>query len=162
MAFHLTYELVGHGWMVMKLANDSDADNDGATITASYLSDCLADLLRATASLVNGASEATVMFCEEPGEYRCNLHTEGARLNIAILWFKETFTRAPDEAGEQVYVTECRLASFAGAVLSATQKLLETHGIDGYRDVWGDHDFPLLPMQALRSAIRSRKTGRKA
>ena len=66
MAVTLEYRLTGRGWSECIV----EIDDKSATLTASYLSDVLADLLDAVVSIVQGNDEVTVSFMEEPGEYQ--------------------------------------------------------------------------------------------
>src|SRR5947209_5817918 len=126
----VSYNLTGTGWAECTVA----IDKQQATITASYLSDALADLLGAVIRVVEGEAEATASFAEEPGEYRWRLiRIEPDRLLVRILEFPQLWGHRPDEEGKLVLHAECRLRAFAGAILSASQRVLEEFGIAGYR-----------------------------
>jgi hypothetical protein len=128
----------------------------GATLTlsVSYFLDALDDLLRAAAVIVSNPLEQTVIFTDEPGEYRLKLLPLGKRLRVRVLAFAELFSREPDSAGKLMLDAECRLRTFAGAVLSSAQTVLATHGRAGYYDLWR-HEFPIDPMEKLRAALES-------
>jgi hypothetical protein len=147
----VSYRLIGSGWSECNIV----IDEYEATITASYLSDALRDLLGAVSRIVEGVSEATASFAEEPGEYRCRFFRQGPdRLHVRILEFPNLWSNRPDEEGSVVLDAECRLRTFAGAVFSASQKLLEESGMEGYRDMWGRHDFPIEQQEKLRNLLR--------
>jgi hypothetical protein len=130
-------------------------DEVTVTLPASYLSDALDDLIRATTAAVSGPVEQVATFTDEPGECRLKLQPIGERLRVRILAFEANWSRAPDSAGELMLDAECRLRTFAGAVLSAAQAVLARHGSQGYRQLWGKHDFPTEPMAHLMAALNS-------
>src|SRR5262245_13892719 len=146
----VSYTLIGTGWaectvIIGKLQ---------ATITASYLSDALADLLGAVIRVVEGEAEATASFAEEPGEYRWRLiRIEPDRLLVRILEFPRLWGNRPDEEGKLVLHAECRLRTFARAILSTSQRVLEEYGIAGYREKWG-LAFPQEKQVMLRKRLR--------
>jgi hypothetical protein len=150
-SIRVSYRLTGSGWSECNIV----IDEHQATITASYLSDALGDLLGAVSRIVEGVTEATASFAEEPGEYRCRFFRKGPdRLLVRILEFPQLWGNRPDEEGKVVLDAECRIRTFAGAVLSASQQLLEESGMEGYRNMWGQHDFPLEQQEKLRNLLR--------
>ncbi len=150
MAISVDYKLIARGWSECII----EIDEQKAHLTASYLSDALADLLDAVATVVRGADEATVSFTEEPGEYRWRLK-RGAqdRLCITIVWFEEISRDRPDEHGKIILEAQCRLRTFAGAVLSASQRVLATHGLEGYAKKWVKHEFPISLQSKLQDSL---------
>lgn len=144
------YRLLGAGWAECEV----EIQGKTATVPASYLSHALGDLIDAAALVARGAAEATARFQEEPGEARWRLTRVGAeRLRVRILHFEEFYDDLPDERGEMLLDAECRLRTFAGAVLSAAQRVLKKHGTKGYQDEWGMHGFPMERMRALEAAL---------
>lgn len=153
MSVHVSYRLTGSGWSECNIV----IDEHQATITASYLSDALGELLGAVSRVVEGVSEATASFAEEPGEYRCRFFRQGSdHLHLLILEFPQLWGNRPDEESRVLLDTECRLRTFAGAVLSASQKLLEEIGVEGYCEMWGRHDFPVEQQEKLRKLLRQK------
>jgi hypothetical protein len=59
-----------------------------------------------------------------------------------------------DEEGKVIFEAECRLRTFAGAVLSESQRLLEKYGREGYLGLWDQHEFPLEKQERLRQLLR--------
>jgi len=150
MAISVAYRLFGSGWSECTIfIGDSHA-----TVTASYLDDALGDFLRALSTILGGASESRASFVEEPGEYRW-IFTRVApdQLRVQILWFDELWNDMPDDRGKPVFDATCRLRTFAGAVLAASQRVLEEFGIDGYRDKWIKHEFPLAEQAELERLL---------
>jgi hypothetical protein len=145
------YYLVGSGWAECTIA----LDEQHTTMTASYLSDAFGDLIGAVVRMVEGQPEATASFAEEPGEYRWRFFRKGPdRLLIRILDFPQLWGDRPDEEGKVLFEAECRLRTFAGAVLSESQRLLEKHGREGYLGMWHQHEFPLEKHEKLQQLLR--------
>lgn len=150
MVVSVQYTLAGAGWSECICV----IDDQQACLKASYLSDALADLLDAVAVVVRGADQAVAFFTEEPGEYRLRFtRMSQDRLCICILWFNEIWSDRPDSEGEVVLEVECRLRTFAGAVLSASQQVLATYGLEGYREKWINYGFPVKSHAKLREAL---------
>ena len=152
MSVQFSYELTGSGWSECTLRIDGHV----ASVTASYLSDALADLASATAAALRGHPRAVASFAEEPGEYRWILEPRPAgRVRIRVLEFPEFWGHEPDEKGSVLLDAECRLRTFAGAVVSELQRLLAQFGREGYKDRWIEHDFPFDQMVAIQELLRN-------
>jgi hypothetical protein len=151
MSVSFSYNLTGTGW------SQCDLDVDGKTVvaTASYLSDALRDLIAAVNRILGGELEATAAFEEEPGEYRWKFFRVGNdRLRIRILWFDHMWSDEPDESGKIMFDVESRLKSFAGALYSGCKRLLEDVGLEGYRQKWQLHEFPVTEYEELARLIK--------
>jgi hypothetical protein len=144
-----TYRIVGRGWSEASLSDGLT----GITVTASYLSDALAEMTDAVLTLLRGASHASCRFAEEPGEYRWIFERQHDNLMVVIRRFDDTFASEPDEAGQLIFSVEGKLKRLAVQLSNQLGELLERHGADGYRDLWG-YDFPMLGYEKLASLIR--------
>jgi hypothetical protein len=152
MAVVVKYKITGTGWSECFV----EIGENSTHVTASYLDDALGDLLRAVVSLMSGVQNTTASFAEEPGEYRWRFRQIlPDKLGVRILWFDELWGHRPDEEGKTIFDAECRLRTFAGAVLSASQQVLQEHGSEGYKDQWVDHEFPLDLQQQLKNLLDS-------
>ena len=150
MSVEFRYELTGSGWSECTLI----VGEVHVSVTASYLSDALRSLLSAVCRILSGANEATASFDEEPGEYRWRfLRVDDERLRIRIFEFDDLWSDRPDSDGQQICDVECRLRTFAGAVLSGCKDLLATHGRDGYKEKWVRHHFPDANYDELRRLL---------
>lgn len=150
MAVSIAYNLTGPGWAEC----DIQIDEQCAHVTASYLSDAFGDLLRAAVGLMNGSEEETASFAAEPGEYRWRLwRTDPDKVRICILGLDELWGNQPDDEGETLLEVECGLRVFAGAVLSASQRVLQEYGLQGYKSKWAKHDFPLEIQHQLQHLL---------
>ena len=54
---------------------------------------------------------------------------------------------------------ECRLRTFAGALVSELQRLERTYGAVGYREQWGRHDFPSERLAELQGLLKEGSRG---
>ena len=84
------------------------------------------------------------------------IRKESNRLIVRILEFPQLWGNRPDAEGTTVLEAECRLRTFAGAVLSASQSLFERYGEEGYRERWYEHEFPLDKQEKLRQLLHHR------
>ena len=153
MGVFVQYNLIGRGWSEC-IVNINDRK---IIVTASYLSDALGDLLDAVASIARGANEARTKFAQEPGESRWIFtRLPPDKLHICILWFGDNFSTQLDSEGKKIFETECRLRTFAGAILSASQRVLEENGMEGYQEKWVNHDFPIHLQAKLKKALKNK------
>ena len=149
------YDLVGVGWSECTLI----IDDTHVTVTASYLSDALRDLVAAVSRVTAGLPDATASFDEEPGEYRWRLfRIDDDTIRVLILEFDELWSNKPDSDGKPIFDSRCRLRTFAGAVYDGCRRLLANHGHDGYREKWHEHDFPETEVRELRRLLDTPKT----
>jgi hypothetical protein len=91
--FEFEYRLIGSGWSEARVA---DTERH-ATVTASYLSDALKNLVEAVALVVEGAPEARCSWDEEPGEYRWIFTRVGNAVDLRVLSFREMWSDEPDQ-----------------------------------------------------------------
>jgi hypothetical protein len=150
MGVDISYNLTGTGWAECTLR----VDDASVTVTASYLSDALGDLASAATAFLRGHPRPTASFTEEPGEYRWILEPlSGGRVRIRILEFTQMWGRRPDEDGKQIFQAECRLRTFAGALVSELQRVEQVYGTAGYRETWVQHDFPADRLAELQELL---------
>ena len=159
MPVSVQYELTGSG----DSACTVEIDGRKVQTTASYLGDALGDLLRTVSDLLQGAGEASFSFDEEPGEYRWRFFNDGSGgIRIRIRWFDKLWGQEPDEDGKVVFDARCRLRTFAGAVASAAQAVLDKHGMEGYEKEWIEHCFPIGLLQEIQQMLQSSRPTRLA
>jgi hypothetical protein len=149
-----TYRLVGLGWAEARLVDGAAS----ATITASYLSDALADLLEAVAGLLAGAEETRCCWEEEPGEYRWIFRQDGRRVDLDVLWFDddydpETDFRGVDEQGKLVFTTQQSLRVLAAAIADGAGLVLAEHGEEGYLAQWHLYPFPTETLARVQKLL---------
>lgn len=121
----------------------------------SYLSDALGDLAKAVVSLLKGADEAATFFMDEPGEHLWVMQRHGELLQIQIQWFDDwlSWGLVTPETGQTVFEAETSLIDFARQLKSQLDALLERHGIEGYAQLWCEHEFPMPEYQQLEKLL---------
>lgn len=125
---------------------------------ASRLSDdVLGDLMSALAALLRGgATEATVVFVDEPGCLELALATQTAgAVRVSVSRFAGwPLTGRP--AGEVIFDEVARLRTLAGSVVSSAQDLSATLGSAGYLARWGA-PFPEAALASLQAALHEQR-----
>ena len=151
-AMTLSYILGQAGWATVTISHDTQR----LEMNASYLSDSLPEMTQAAICLLEGADSVRFFFEDEPGEHRCIVcRTGDSEAKIRILWFDDC-AGFPDERGSEVFFCTCSIARFCGEVLACLQRLLDEHGVDGYKQKWVEHDFPTERLERLRGLVRKR------
>jgi hypothetical protein len=146
------YRLTGSGWSSCTI----DIYGQTCVVTASYLSDALRELVSAMNHLLSGGKEARFSFDEEPGEYRWILNSIlGGGLALKILAFPQLWGDKPDTEGRIVLDATCQMRVFAEAVMVSLNRLLEEHGLKGYREKWVEAEFPVEDYRILCSNLGS-------
>src|SRR5262249_49752251 len=154
MSVAFTYELVGRGWASCSL----EVGNQRVTLTASYLSDALGELLAAIIAMVRGASRTTASLAEEPGEHVWVFEspTKG-RVRIRIFEFRDRWRgRTSETGGHLVFDADCRLRALLPAMMRAVDRLHEKWGDAGYLAEWGNFSFPTEARSELRTLLEQR------
>lgn len=150
MNLKISYKLTGMGWSECELSDGKSS----CTITASYLSDALGNMVLAATAIASNFSKASFSFDEEPGEYRWVISSP--RLNeieLSILSFSELWGGQPDSDGKLIFNTCCLPVTFATAVLECATEVLNTYGIEEYEKRWAEHKFPSTQFQELKRLV---------
>lgn len=150
MAVKIEYRLGDAGWADCNFAIGSNT----TTVEASYIGDALRELVEATLTIVEGSAHSVAHFYDEPGECRLVLELQGYQIRVRILEFPETWSEEPDEAGAARLDAMCAFREFAEAVLVAARTVLDTHGLQGYVEKWGRHEFPADAVYKLEHALQ--------
>jgi hypothetical protein len=149
----LSFVLDGAGWATATVTVDSRFRE----MTVSYLSDSLAEMTQAAVCLLEGADSVRFSFDDEPGEHGCIVtRIRESEAQVLVLWFEELWSDLPDERGLEVFICTCSVSRFCGEVLACLQRLLDKHGLDGYKERWVSHDFPSEKFERLRRLVYER------
>jgi hypothetical protein len=151
MTLSINYQLVGTGWSTCSI----DLNGKAIGITGSYLSDCLGELGDAAVQLLQGATSARCSFDEEPGEYRWIIDRTGLQVRLRVLEFSELWGNQPDHDGEVLLDGPCTLVEFLGAVRDALQRVVDEHGVEGYKEQWVEHELLVAQLRVLRGAANN-------
>jgi hypothetical protein len=147
-----TYRLTGLGWSEARIADDETT----ATITASYLSDALGDLLAAVGLLLEGAAGARCSWDEEPGEYRWIFVRDEESVHLRVLGFAELWGGESDDRGATVFETRQPLTTLAAAIADGAAAVLAEHGLAGYVARWAEAPFPSSRLTMIRDQLAAR------
>jgi hypothetical protein len=145
----ITYDLTGGGWARASVS-DGTANRE---MRVTYLSDALADIARAALELLRGARDISFSFQDEPGEHRWLLKRgEADTLHVRVLRFEDTFSTRT-QGGLEVFYSKCTVMDFVGQVCFVLQNILERVGLEGYRKLWRNSDFPLDTFNELQRRL---------
>ncbi|APB34772.1 hypothetical protein GlitD10_2436 [Gloeomargarita lithophora Alchichica-D10] len=122
-------------------------------MTVSYLHDSLEQLAEAILQLESGQAEAAVIFMSEPGEHHFVLRQVGGNdVAVEVRWFD-------DWASWDIYPSDQYLVAAAGTapfsvvkeqVIMALERILAQHGVQGYKELWVEHEFPVALYERLK------------
>lgn len=164
----LHYDLQKAGWATVTLTIEGEA----FAMTTSYLHDSLLDLATAALAMLQGEAAAEAIFMDEPGETHLHLHrarrtnptrpdaaaaSDGAglaepveRMVVELVWHDD-WTSWGIVAGTPTRLCgfEIEVVVFARLVLDEMERLLRAFGVAGYKERWGEHDFPTQAFEAL-------------
>jgi len=141
------------GWIRAEISSD----RYWARLSASYLSDAVANLLGAVVLLTTGRSTSRCSWFIEPGEYRWLFNRTEDGVRLLILGFRDGEQPEPDEAGTFVFETVVALPELARWVVRRAE-LAYRSGPETYRtyeEEWG-HPFPHQHVEALNRYIATR------
>ncbi len=147
------YRVLEAGWAEGRLAHGADE----VELSASYLSDALGDLIEAVALVVEGVPSTQCSWLEEPGEFRWRFLRSDGDVLVEILWMDDWDKL--DHAGQLVFSARVPVLCLGRVVLSEAQRVLDALGPEEYRRRWIEHEFPVRPLDRLKSAIQQARTG---
>jgi hypothetical protein len=151
----LSYDLDGPGWANCRL----EIENQSLSLSASYLSDALGDLVAATSSILRGEKRALASFAEEPGEFRWELDLLGRdRVRVRVFWDGVRWEEAPHDPSTPLIDGECTVHELGAAVLGELSRLQRELGESGYVKEWIRHPFPRSGMLELANLLDSRQS----
>ncbi len=127
------------GWLTTGVSDETQE----VTLVASYLSDALSDLLDVILALLEGAEEGACAWMQEPGEFHWLFTRKEEKVLLRLVWFDDNLDGDfPKEAGRILLLTECNLQSIATEFYFALSHLLDTIGLEGYKQHWNLYEFP--------------------
>lgn len=152
---NFNYRLVGIGWCRATLSDNRQQID----LVASYLSDALGDLVHAVVQLLEGATDASCNWEQEPGTTCWLLSRHGDDLQITItqtdlnphLWSGSVDSRT----FEVVFESYCALRQFSLQLVDQLKELLATVGVDGYVERWLDAPFPMEGYERLMHLLQN-------
>lgn len=154
MKFDFVYDLTGAGWAEAIIS----AEDHRVQMTASYLSDALGDLTQAIVDLFDGEQTVSTFFMDEPGEHRMSImKIDGGSVLIEIDRFNDWLSWELDEEknGERVFAAEVELIELASKIEDSLERIFAKFGIDGYKEKWIEHDFPIANQEKLKTYLKT-------
>lgn len=156
---HFDYSIWVHGWANVMIADSAARHTNCVTYVAP--NDPLQETLEACILLLDGADKYAVSYFDEPGEHRFRFVRSGSSIRASVVWFpaglgwmppKETWVRgnegwedisdeSPWPKSATVFDGTIPLPLLCRDVLAAASRILDTHGIDGYAQIWNG-EFP--------------------
>jgi hypothetical protein len=142
----IEYRVEDAGWATV----DVVCSGHHLQMTASYLHDSLRELAR-MALAVDVEDESRVVFMDEPGEHHLIVRRETAEiLRVEVRYFQDWKSWNMDDGdGELRLQCATSPAELRWQVLAALRSVLAECGVDGYREKWGEHEFPTSEYAAL-------------
>jgi hypothetical protein len=139
------YQLSGTGWASGYLK----INNKKFNFIASYLTDALSDFLKSLLIITPKCvpypqNKSSFIMEEEPERTVWKFERQDGK-NVLI-----TIVNRNEKV---VFQEQCLLDDLLTVVVKSINKLLKTHGIDGYRKSWVNYDFPLEEYQRLHNSI---------
>jgi hypothetical protein len=148
------YRIDGAGWATATLGDD----NHQVAMTVSYLHNSLAQLAESVQALQAGQAEATVIFMDEPGEHHVVLRKVGGdAVSVQVRWFNDwaSLKMYPADRYKVAFDGSSTLSEIRELVVAALARILAEYGVEGYREKWVEHEFPLDAYQMLLRAEQS-------
>ena len=149
-AVTLTYTIDGTGWATATVTTSEGS----VQMAASYLHDTLRNLAQVVLDLGGGESEGTVVFMDEPGEHQLQLRRSGDNVLVEIQWYDDwaSWKLASRHGPKTLLTATVPLAELRRTVTGVLADVLEQFGVQGYREKWVEHDFPLAEYERLRAS----------
>jgi hypothetical protein len=148
----INYNLGNHGWANLHMSYKRERVN----MTVSYLHDTLAELITAANLLLKGAPDAKVIAMDEPGEHLIYMQSSDA-INVAIeiRWFKDwaSWNMITEKEYQVAFKCHNTILNLSTEIFNNAKRILEKHGMDGYKERWIEHDFPIDEYNRLKSLL---------
>lgn len=153
MTFSIEYQLTGAGWAEVVFQQDTA----NIAMTVSYLRDSLKELADAAIQLSKGDRNALVVFMDEPGEHQVHISSDECELlQIEVRWYSDwaSWNIGSQKRYKQVGELTTQVEQFRHQVLDVLNMLYVEVGTEGYREQWGEHDFPMDSYRRLEAIDR--------
>lgn len=144
----INYILNNAGWATVEISNGTEE----IKLCASYLHDSLKNLAE-TAIGLKTKNEEAVIFMDEPGEYWLILKKkENNLLEYELRWYKDwaSWNLIHEEKYEVILRGETTVPKYINEVRKNLMQILEEFGTEGYKQRWGEHEFPLNEYEKLK------------
>jgi len=149
-AFIFRYDLEGLGFATAALGDGERT----LELTATFHRDSLAEFAESVVRLTEGAGAAHAVFVDEFGEHHVEFRRAGEQVALSVTRHPDASNRELCPLGESapVFSVSTTVTELHSAIIAALGRLLEVHGVAGYRAKWLEHDFPLEAYRSLAGA----------
>lgn len=147
-SFTVDYSLERAGWALAMVSNDVRH----VKMTTSYLHDSLRELAMCGIALLKGANRAKVVFLDEPGEHHLIFKCEGENtIHYEIRWYDDwaSWDMYPLDKYNLIMTGRSTLNRVSGEILKSLRDIFENHGLEEYKKLWVNHDFPVHEFREL-------------
>lgn len=138
--FCLSYSLHRAGWATAQLDHGQSCE-----MTVSYLHDTLLELAASVLLIERGATEAKVIFMDEPGEHQLHLKSEvHDGLCYELRWYEdwESWGIVKSDQFRVIASGEVSVRRYRQQVASILHEMYERYGPEKYQELWLEHPFP--------------------
>ena len=150
MALTIDFKLTGTGWATCTVR----PARRNYSFTASYDSNALESLVTAAVAALSDINTTSFHFYGRSKDSFWDIQKNPEeKLNIEISDVVPTFTEILGCETKLVVTFDCTAIQFATAVLVASEAVLEEHGLNGYKTLWAEHDFPIDLLKLLRKRL---------
>jgi hypothetical protein len=114
-------------------------------------------LITAANLLLKGAPDAKVIAMDEPGEHLIYLQSSDAiRVAIEIRWFKDwaSWDMTTEKEFEVAFQCHDTILNFSTEIFDNAGRILKKHRMEGYKEKWIKHDFPMDEYKRLMSLVK--------
>ena len=148
------YVLSGTGWATLSIRADAGL----IAVAVSYLHDSLGDLARMGLDLAKGAKSAAAVFMDEPGEVHVVVTGDDDDMAFELRryrdWASWGITAMDDyEVLDHGGIDRIDLIRNIHSIL---ERIYVDMGLDKYRELWVEHEFPLRTYEGLIAVLKKR------
>lgn len=150
---HVWIELAApaHGWMRVDIHHFFD-DVVANASNASYVSDCLADLVSAALEITESRAPRDVHFSEEPGVFRLRITGAGTTVQLTVTHHLKYPPLNNDPSATVALAAQLPRTALATAIWTAVNKLVASHGIPAIEAGW-QRPFPAKEFAQLGERV---------
>lgn len=144
----INYTVENAGWAIVTIQHDYKT----IKMVASYLHDSLKELAESAIQLKT-KTEKKVVFMDEPGEYWLVLRRLNDKdLEFEVRWYEDWASwNICSEANYQVLLNgKTTLVTYTNQVRKNLIHIHNEIGVEGYKEKWIEHDFPLNEYHVLK------------
>jgi hypothetical protein len=137
-----------HGWMRVLMQSGTDVLEGNA----SYISDCVTELVYAALETTESRAPRDVHFFEEPDAYRMRITGSGTTVQLTVTHHNKYPPLNNDPAATIALAVQLPRSALATALWSAVNRLVTSHGIPAIEAGW-QRPFPAKEFAQLGERV---------